>query len=349
MILIDCNRGARVNKAMTETSNSLRDKTTIRATWISLLVSTVVMGSKFYAFALTQSTAILSDAAESVVNVIAAFVAVIVMRVVSAPADEEHPYGHGKLEYFSAAFEGGLIAFASLAIAQEAIRSLLRGESLNQLGMGTVIMAGAAVTNAGLAWYLRKTGREHSSEALIASSQHVWSDVVTSLGVVGGLVLIAITGIPWLDPLIALGVAIHLGFVGYKIVRKSAGGLMDEVETESLEHLVHAFEKNRQDWVIDIHLLKVIRSGNFHHIDGHLVVPNFWDIASTHEKLEEYEKDVVATYPFDGEIAFHIDPCEKRFCSRCKVENCPIRLRPFEARPEFVVQRLTKGPMADGT
>lgn len=326
---------------------SRRDKTTIFASWISLIVSTFVMAAKFYAFAMTQSTAILSDAAESVVNVIAAFAALIVMKVVASPADEEHPYGHGKLEYFSAAFEGGLIAFASLAIAQEAIRALMRGEPLNQLGMGTLIMFGAAVINVALSLYLKKLGKAHNSEALLASADHVMSDVVTSAGVGVGLILIKFTQIPWLDPLIALGVAIHLGYVGYKIVRKSAGALMDEVEPESLVQLVEAFEKNRQNWVIDIHLLKVIRSGHFHHIDSHLVVPDFWDVASTHHRLEEYEKSVVATYPFDGEIAFHLDPCEKRFCTRCRVENCPIRLRPFKERPPFEVQRLVKGPVAD--
>lgn len=333
---------------MNQLSPSDRDKTTIFGSWISLIVSTFVMGAKFYAFSLTHSTAILSDAAESVVNVIAALVALIVMKIVASPADEEHPYGHGKLEYFSAAFEGGLIAFASLAIASEAIRSLMQGEGLHELGVGTFIMFGAAAVNAILSFYLKKLGRDHKSEALIASGEHVMSDVVTSVGVAIGLVLIHLTKIPWLDPLIALGVAIHLGYVGYKIVRKSAGALMDEVEPESLVQLVDAFEKNRENWVIDIHLLKVIRSGYFHHIDGHLVVPDFWDVASTHHKLEEYEKSVVSTYPFDGEIAFHLDPCEKRFCSRCKMDNCHIRVKPFKERPQFSVQRLIKGPVADG-
>ncbi len=325
-----------------------RDQLTIRASRISLAVSVLVLGLKFYAFALTQSTAILSDAAESVVNVIAAFVALIVMKIVAEPADEQHPYGHGKLEYFSAAFEGGLIAFASLAIAQEAIRALLRGESLNKLGLGTVIMIVAAALNFFLAQYLKKMGKKHKSEALVASGEHVMSDVVTTVGVVGGLVVISLTQIPWLDPLIALGVAIHLGFVGYKIVRKSAGALMDEMEIESLEQLVAAFEKRREDWVIDIHQLKVIRSGHFHHIDGHLVVPDFWDVATTHRSLERYEKNVVDTYPFDGEIAFHVDPCEKRFCSRCGIENCPIRERSFQNRSIFKAERLVKGPQPDG-
>ncbi len=330
-------------------TESIRDRTTIRATWISLVMSCLIMGLKFYAFGLTQSTAILSDAAESVVNVIAAFVSVIVMKAVAEPADEDHPYGHGKLEYFSAAFEGGLIAFASLAIAQEAIRALIRGESLNQLGIGTGILLFSAVGNLVLSWYLKKVAREHRSEALKASADHVMSDVVTTGGVLVGLGLIYLTNIPWLDPLIALLVALHLGYSGYKIVRKSAGGLLDEVDQRSLHQLVKAFEEKRKDWVIDIHQLKVIRSGQFHHIDGHLVVPDFWDVANTHKCLDQYEKEVVSSYPFDGEIAFHVDPCEKRYCSRCRLENCPIRMKKFEGHQAFSAQSLIKGPQKDGS
>lgn len=303
---------------------------------------------KFYAYALTESTAILSDAAESVVNVIAAFVAVIVMRVVAEPADEGHPYGHGKLEYFSAAFEGGLIAFASLAIAQEAIRALFRGESLNQLGIGTAILSGAAILNFLLAVFLKRVGSRHNSDALKASGDHVMSDVITTVAVIAGLGIIYFTNIAWLDPLVALAVAAHLGYSGYKIVRRSAGALMDEVEPESLDSLAHAFQKHREPWVIDIHQLKIIRSGHFHHIDGHLVVPSFWDVEKTHQFLHRYEQVVVETYPYDGEIAFHVDPCEKRFCSQCQLENCPIRLREFERQESFSVGRMIKGPQPDG-
>lgn len=306
------------------------------------------MGCKFGAYGLTQSTAVLSDAVESIVNVVAALMAVFVMRAVAEPADEEHPYGHGKLEYFSAAFEGGLIAFASLAIAYEAISALVRGQSLNQPNIGAAIMAGAAIMNLLLGLHLRQVGRKNNSEALLASSAHVISDVWTTVAVILGLGLVMLTGIHWIDPVVALIVAFQLGYSGYKIVRKSGGALIDEMEPESLQKLSVAFQENKKPWVVDVHNLKVIRSGHFHHIDGHLVVPEFWDVAKTHEHAGGYERAIVASYPFDGEIAFHIDPCERKYCAQCEMPDCPIRARKLQNPKTLTQDSLIRGPTPDG-
>jgi cation diffusion facilitator family transporter len=306
------------------------------------------MASKFVAYEMTKSTAVLSDAVESIVNVAAALVAVFVMRAVAEPADEEHPYGHGKLEYFSAAFEGGLIAFASLAIANEAFRALFTGRELMQLDLGALVMTGSAVMNLLLGLYLRRVGSLHKSEALKASGTHVLSDVWTSVAVIVALVVVQITGATWLDPAIAILVAVQLGYSGYKIVRQSAGALIDEMEPESLQELAKAFRDNKEPWVIDIHNLKVIRSGHFHHIDGHLVVPEFWDIAKTHEHAGNFERGVVAKYPFDGEIAFHIDPCERKYCEQCEMPDCPIRIRKLIQPKMLSLESLIRGPKPDG-
>jgi len=327
---------------------SPRDRATIRSSWISLILSTLIMAIKFGAFSLTHSTAVLSDAVESIVNVIAALVAVFVMRAVAEPADEDHPYGHGKLEYFSAAFEGGLIAFASLVIAAEAVRALFRGETLHQLDVGAGIMMVAGFMNIGLGLHLQSVGKKHKSEALMASGLHVMSDVWTTAGVIVGLAIVYLTGLSWVDPVVALLVAGQLGYSGYKIVRRSAGALMDEIEPESLKELAKAFQQHRKPWVVDIHNLKVIRSGHFHHIDGHLAVPEFWDVAKTHKHADEFERAVVEAYPFDGEIAFHVDPCERKYCAHCEMLDCPIRQHKFESAKVFSVESLTRGPMPDG-
>ncbi len=324
-----------------------RDRATISSSWISLIVSTLIMAAKFAAYEMTHSTAVLSDAVESIVNVIAAVVAVFVMKAVAEPADQEHPYGHGKLEYFSASFEGGLIAFASLAIANEAIRALIRGQSLNSPDVGAGIMAGAALLNLLLGLHLKAVGKKYRSEALSASGAHVISDVWTTVGVIAGLGIVYVTKISWIDPLVALIVAIQLGYSGFKIVRRSAGALIDEMEPESLSQLAAAFQKNKEAWVVDVHNLRVIRSGHFHHIDSHLVVPEFWDIAKTHEHANLFERSVVATYPFDGEIAFHVDPCERKYCSHCEMPNCPIRARKFESPKVLTTQSLIRGPRPD--
>lgn len=320
------------------------DKATQYSAWISLIMSLIILVMKFAGYAATHSTAILSDATESIINVVAAVVALFVLRAVAAPADEDHPYGHGKLEYFSAAFEGGLIAFAALVIAYEAVHAWIRGNNLHQPDVGLWLMAGAGVLNLFLGLHLKKTGKKYGSDALKASGAHVIADVWTTAGVIVGLAFVAVTKIYWIDQAVALIVAAQLCYSGVKIVRGSVGGLIDEIEPSSLHELAEAFEKNRHPWMIDIHQLKMIRSGRFHHIDAHLVVPEFWNVAHTHTETTILEKEVVATYPFDGEIAFHIDPCEQKYCAHCQVDPCPIRLHQFQTLRPFSVEHLVHGP-----
>jgi cation diffusion facilitator family transporter len=320
------------------------DKVTQRSAWISLILSLIILAMKFAGYAATHSTAILSDATESIINVVAAVVALFVLRAVAAPADEDHPYGHGKLEYFSAAFEGGLIAFAALVIGYEAVNAWLHGNNPHQADVGLWLMAGAAILNLFLGLHLRGVGKKYGSDALKASGTHVLADVGTTAGVIVGLAVVAITGIGWIDQLVALIVAVQLCLSGIKIVRGSVGGLIDEIEPSSLAELAVAFEQHRHPWMIDIHQLKMIRSGRFHHIDAHLVVPEFWNVAHTHTETTILEKEVVGTYPFDGEIAFHIDPCEQKYCAHCQVEPCPIRLHSFEKLRPFSVEHLVHGP-----
>ncbi|WP_413289103.1 cation diffusion facilitator family transporter [Bdellovibrio sp. HCB337] len=315
-----------------------------KAAWISLLASVFVFAMKFAAYYMTGSTAVLSDALESTVNVLAAIVALIVIRIASKPADEDHPYGHGKVEYFSAAFEGGLIFFAALMIIREAIVSLLAGGAPRQLEIGVLVIGIAAIFNLLLGIYLKRTGQKQQSEALKASGAHVISDVWTTVGVIVGLMLLLATGLTWIDPVIAIIVGLNLAYEGYKIVRKSGGGLVDEVDTEVLSDLSQALQKNRVSGVIDIHQLRIIRSGRFHHVDAHLVIPEYWNISHAHNVCDDFESSVVRDYTFDGEIAFHLDPCKRAYCRNCKMEDCPIRRHAFENQKPFTVESLTGGP-----
>jgi cation diffusion facilitator family transporter len=315
-----------------------------KAAALSFLVSVVVFSIKLYAYHLTLSTAILSDALESVVNIVAALVAVVVIRYVSEPADKEHPYGHGKVEYFSAAFEGGLIVFAALMIAYQSIMALVKGHTLNQLDDGLVLVVIATVFNFGLSLYLKRVSQVQKSEALAASGAHLMSDVVTTAGIVLGLGLVIITKWYWIDPLLAIGVSFHLIWEGSKIVRRSISGLIDEVDVSSLRSLSESFSRNRREGIINIHNLKTIRSGSFHHVDAHLVVPEFWNIATVHELTEEFERAVVQDYPFDGEIAFHLDPCLKKYCQMCELGSCPVRVEKFVKAQNFVPEELINGP-----
>lgn len=324
--------------------NTIDDKARIKAAWLSLFTSIIVLVIKTVAFYQTRSAAILSDALETIVNVVAAIAALFIIRAVAEPADEEHPYGHGKLEFFSAAFEGGLIFSAALMIVVESIKVLLTKQELHQLESGLVLTAVAAVFNLVLGLYLKKVGEKEKSQALKASSAHVLSDVYTTVGVFVGLGLVLITGWTWLDPLFALFVGINLAYEGYKIVRQSIGGLIDEVDLDSLKDLAASFQKNKVSGIIDIHELKVIRSGKFHHIDAHLVIPEHWDIAYAHEFSDDFESNVVRDYPFDGEIAFHLDPCRRNYCSVCDLQDCPVRKQSFKTPKIFTAGTIIGGP-----
>jgi cation diffusion facilitator family transporter len=307
---------------------------------ISLAISTLVLLIKFAGYFSTHSQSILSDAVESVVNVVSALVAVFVMRAVSEPADESHPYGHGKLEYFSAAVEGGLVAFAGLSIVYSAAMSFWQPPGLHTLGWGLLSLVLSTLINVGLAWYLFKVSDKYSSQALRASAIHVRSDVITTTGVFVALGIVWLTGLTWLDNIIALAVGLYLIKEGAVIIRTSAGALIDASDDGILQELAEAFEKSRTMGIIDIHKVRVIRSGRFHHVDAHLVVPEMWTTAEAHKHSQEFEHKVMRAYPTHGEIAFHIDPCKSEFCSVCDFHSCPIRKKNFVALKPFEAQAL---------
>lgn len=328
---------------MQNTENPERQK----AAQLTVLVSVVVLALKFWAFHITKSAAVFSDALETVVNVIAAFVGLAVIRYTIKPKDEDHPYGHGKMEYFSAAFEGGLILFAAITILVESINVLMRPRELQALDLGILYITLATAVNLVTALYLRQVGNKVKSETLLASSSHIMSDVVTTFGVLIGLGLVHLTGLIWIDGAVTLVIALHLLLEGYKIVRRSVSGLTDEMDDKCLSVLSQAIRKNREPGIIDLHNLRTIRSGSFHHIDAHLVMPEFWNVAQAHELAHAFEAKVVADYPYDGEFAFHLDPCKRKYCKNCDVINCPIRQENFEEARSFSVKDLISGPYVE--
>jgi cation diffusion facilitator family transporter len=315
----------------------------LRAGIVSLLVGALLLAAKSLAYLLTGSAAVLSDALESIINVVAALFALGGLVFAGRPADSGHPYGHGKIEYFSAAFEGGLITFAAVVIAWYAFADLLRGPEVNAAPAGVVLTFAAGCVNAVLGSYLIRTGRRADSLILVADGHHVLSDFWTSLGVVGALVLVGVTGIAWFDPVVALLVAGNLAVTGFRLVRRAAGGLLDEEDTGLLERMVKAFDSARTPGIIRIHRLRAIRAGRFTHVDAHLVLPEHWTIEQAHEASDAFEKRVIETCQIQGEIVFHSDPCRRQLCPACELADCPIRRADFVARPSLTVEeaRLT--------
>ena len=303
-----------------------------RASYISLVVSVLLLAFKLWGYMETRSQAVFSDAMETIVNVITAGLAIVVIIVALKPADRDHPYGHGKIEFFSAAFEGGLIAFASLLICIESIKTFWHGATIQQPGLGIVITLGAGFINAGLGVYLLQVGKRNQSAALQASGQHVLSDFWTSLGVSVGLILVSATGIVWFDPLCALIVGLWLGWTGLKLVRRSASGLLDEEDIDLLKNLATIVDRDRPPGIIQVHHVRVIRSGSYHHIDAHAVVPEYWDVLEAHVQTDNFENMLMRDYAYSGELHLHVDPCRRAYCSHCEVRDCPIRRCGFTSR-----------------
>jgi cation diffusion facilitator family transporter len=309
---------------------------------LSLVVAAILLLAKYQAYRLTGSTAILSDALESIVNVVAAVFALGALVFAGRPADRNHPYGHGKMEFLAAAFEGGLIAFAAVLIIYEVAQTLWEGVEVRRLDLGLLIVLGAGLANLALGLYLVRMGRRYQSMVLLADGQHILSDFWTSAGIVLGLLLVRVTGLVWLDPAIAAAVALKLLWTGSRLVRQAAAGLLDEEDTELLQRLTRALGRHVGQGVIRIHHLRAIRAGRFHHVDAHLVVPEFWSVERAHELAEHLSAQVIRDVAVEGEIVFHTDPCHRAYCAICDLPDCPVRREPFAGRPPLTVDEVVQ-------
>jgi cation diffusion facilitator family transporter len=329
----------------TETSVAQDARIRLRAGLISLTVSLLMLAAKYQAYRMTRSTAVLSDALESIVNVVAAVFALGGLVFAGRPADRNHPYGHGKIEFFSAAFEGGLIAFASVVIVYEVVLILLDGVELRQISTGVLIVFATGLVNLVLGWYLVRTGRRYNSLTLVADGKHVIADFWTSAGVVVGLLLVHFTGLAWLDPLVALLVALSLMWTGYRLVRHAAGGLLDEEDPVLLSRVLNALQAYVGHGVIRVHHLRAIRSGRFHHVEAHLVVPEFWSVDKAHGVSEDVAACVIRDLGVEGEMVFHTDPCHRIYCATCDLEDCPIRREPFLGATPLTLEEAVQPDM----
>ena len=319
----------------------------MRAGVFSLAVGLVLLGIKFVAYYRTGSQAILSDALESIVNIVTALFTVGALAVASRPADPSHPYGHGKVEFLSGGFEGGLIAFAALLIIYQAVISLWSGLELHAIEAGVVLVGIAGLGNALLGVFLVRSGRRMHSLALEADGLHVLSDFWTSVAVVVGLLLVRVTGWLILDPLLAIAVGVNLARTGAGLVRRAMGGLLDESEPELLGSLTRAIGEIQSPGIIGVHRLRAIRSGGLANIDAHLVVPRFWSVADGHDAANRFSEDVVHRVERDAGFIFHVDPCRPVYCPGCVVEPCPVRSSPFRALPDRSLEVLIGEPPKD--
>jgi cation diffusion facilitator family transporter len=273
----------------------------------SIVVGIVVLALKYTAYVLTGSVALLSDAIESIVNVATAVVALLAVRWSAMPADAGHPYGHHKAEYFSAVIEGVLIVIAALAILREAYFGYLAPKSLDAPWQGLAVNGLASLVNAVWSWVLIRQGRRLQSPALMADGHHLSTDVMSSVGVLAGVALAAVTGWRMLDPALAAAVALYILWSGWRLMKDSVGGLMDEaVPPETLAHIREIISTNA-DGAIEAHDLRTRHAGRMMFIDFHLVVPSSMSVAVAHDICDRLERAIRAEFP-DALISIHVEP-----------------------------------------
>jgi cation diffusion facilitator family transporter len=252
------------------------------------------------------------------------------------------------MEFLSAAFEGGLIAFAALVILYEVVQSLIHGVELRSLDLGLAIVLGAGLVNLALGYYLIRAGRRYDSLTLTADGRHVLADFYTSAGIVVGLLLVRITGLAVLDPVVAAVVALNLMWTGVRLIRQAAAGLLDEEDPALLDRLLRVLGPHLGQGVIRVHHLRAIRSGRFHHVDAHLVVPEFWSVERSHELAEELGERVMKDLGVEGEMTLHTDPCHRIYCRMCDLDDCPIRREAFTGRPRLTLEEAVQPDMPRG-
>lgn len=283
-------------------------KAEAKAMNISLIIGVLMLGAKWVAYSITGSVAIFSDAAESVVHIVAVGFAWRALRIMHRPPDEDHHFGHEKVGFLSAGVEGGLIVLAAGVIVWTAVDKLIAGVTLEQVGVGSAITAGAGAVNAILGWYLVRTGRAEHSLVITANGKHILTDAWTSAGAVVGLLLATWTGWLFLDPILAIVFGLNIVREGYRLVFASVNGLMDKTnpELEAVARtIIAAFVTERG---LDFHRLRLRESGPRVHVDFHLIFPDAMSVSDAHTLATELEDRISLAMPKHAEVISHIEP-----------------------------------------
>lgn len=325
---------------MTENSNSPNNNFAFQR-WVAIIGIVLFIG-KLIAWHLTNSDAVFSDAMESIVNIIAAFMGLYSLYLAAKPKDREHPYGHGKVEFVTSGIEGALIIFAGVIIIVQSVDSLLHGNTPKQLDWGILIVAVTAVINYLLGYISTQKGIKENSLVLQSSGKHLQSDTLTTLGVVVSLILVYFTKLYWIDAVVALLFGAYIMFVGYKIIRKSLSGIMDEADLGMLSRLAAFLNENRKPEWIDLHNMRIQQHGSGLHIDAHLTIPWYFQLRKAHEEMEEMYRLIGENTDRTIEFNFHLDDCKPASCEICQIFDCPVRERPFVKKIEWNYKNISQ-------
>ncbi len=299
------------------------------------ILSVVLFIGKLWAWYLTHSVTVLTDALESTVNVIAGFIGLYSIILAAKPRDFDHPYGHSKAEFVSSAVEGSLIFIAGLMIVYEAIDQLLQPKPLHQLDIGIYITGATGVLNFLVGTYAVKVGKKQRSLIVESAGKHLRVDAYSTFAIVIGLALIMITKQQWLDSAVALVFSVVIMVTGYRLVRRSMSGIMDEADQKLLQDVISYLQQHRKaDWV-DLHNLRVMQYGDVLHIDAHMTLPWYYKVQAADAEIHVLEEMIKKNFENKAEVFIHIDACQPYQCKLCQLANCPERKTPFAMQQEW--------------
>lgn len=315
-------------------------KKTFRLQLLAVVIGVVLLAAKFTAYLITHSNTILTDALESIINVVAGAFALYSLYLSSKPKDQDHPYGHGKVEFISAGLEGVLIAIAGVLIIGKSIFSFLQPRPLEQLDTGLYIIIASGIVNLILGFLLKHSGEKHRSLVLTADGEHLLSDAYSSFGIVGGIGIILFTHWYFLDNVVAIIFGVIIILTGYKLTRRSIRGIMDEADETIVTSIVNHLNKHRREPWIDIHNLRVIQYGNKLHVDCHVTIPWYFTLEEAHKEMEEVAAIINTEHGTQVEFFIHGDPCVPESCRICSMSNCPVRQHMQERKIEWTTENV---------
>jgi cation diffusion facilitator family transporter len=307
--------------------------------WV-VVIAVILFFLKLAAYYLTQSIAVLTDALESTVNVIAGVIGLYSLYVAAKPSDEDHPYGHGKAEFLSAAVEGSLVIMAGCIIIYQAIMDFIHPHAIQKLDKGIYLIALTAVINFIIGTISIYKGRKNGSMALVASGKHLRTDTWSTAGIIVGLIIIYYTHITVIDAIVSLIFAGIIIYTGYQILRGSIAGIMDEADMQLLRRMVAYLNTHRrQNWV-DLHNLRVIKYGGLLHVDCHLTLPWYLNLVEAHAEIDVLTALIRKEFGEAVEFFVHTDACMDFQCPICTKEDCAVRKHAFEARIEWDLKNV---------
>lgn len=317
----------------------MKDK--IKTMQLVLAISVLLTGIKFFAYYITHSNSILTDALESIVNLLTGAFALFSLYYASKPKDEDHPYGHGKIEHLSAGFEGGMIVLAGSAMIYEGINALIKKPEIHEADKGIYLTVIAGAVNLFLGRYLVRKGKKEHSPALQGEGKHLMSDAWSSVAIVVSLTLVYFTKWYYVDYIVSILMGIYILLEGFKTLRDSVNDLLDKADFEKINHLIDLLNKNRKTEWIDVHNLRVLKYGETLHVDCHITLPWYQSLEESHTQVDSVEQLIKKDFDRDIEFFIHADPCvPPTSCSVCQITDCKQRQSAFQKKIEWNIDNL---------